>query len=70
MAVFGATAVVALVALSRMVLGVRYLSDVLAAFAEGAAWLTVCIVGIRTYCSTVPALSVAGKLPATTGASK
>jgi membrane-associated phospholipid phosphatase len=49
MAVLGATALVALVALSRMVLGVHYLSDVLAAFAEGVAWLTVCIVGVRTY---------------------
>ena len=49
MAVLGATAVVALVALSRMVLGVHYLSDVLAAFAEGVAWLTVCTVGVRTY---------------------
>ncbi len=49
MAVLSATAVVVLVALSRMVLGVHYLSDVLAAFAEGVAWLTVCMVGVRTY---------------------
>ncbi len=48
-AVLGATALVVLVALSRMVLGVHYLSDVLAAIAEGAAWLRVCIVGTRTY---------------------
>ena len=44
-----ATAVVVLVALSRMYLGVHYLSDVLAAFAEGVAWLTLCLVGTRTF---------------------
>jgi undecaprenyl-diphosphatase len=37
---------VALVALSRMYLGVHYLSDVLAAVAEGCAWLAVCITGV------------------------
>jgi undecaprenyl-diphosphatase len=39
---------VALVALSRMYLGVHYLSDVLAAAAEGAAWLATCIVAVST----------------------
>lgn len=34
--------VVVLVALSRMYLGVHYLSDVLAAMAEGVAWLALC----------------------------
>ena len=48
-AVVVATALVALVALSRMTLGVHYLSDVLAAFAESVAWLTLCVVGTRTY---------------------
>lgn len=48
-AVLAATMLVALVALSRMVLGVHYLSDVLAAFAEGAAWLTLCVVATRTW---------------------
>lgn len=48
-AVVVATALVALVALSRMTLGVHYLSDVLAAFAQSAAWLTLCVVGTRTY---------------------
>jgi undecaprenyl-diphosphatase len=37
---------VALVALSRMYLGVHYLSDVLAAAAEGAAWLATCITAV------------------------
>jgi undecaprenyl-diphosphatase len=39
---------VMLVALSRMYLGVHYLSDVLAAAAEGAAWLAICITAIST----------------------
>jgi undecaprenyl-diphosphatase len=39
---------VALVAVSRMYLGVHYLSDVLAAVAEGCAWLAVCITGVST----------------------
>jgi membrane-associated phospholipid phosphatase len=39
---------VALVALSRMVLGVHYLSDVLAATAEGCAWLAVCLTAVST----------------------
>jgi undecaprenyl-diphosphatase len=39
---------VALVALSRMYLGVHYLSDVLAAAAEGAAWLATCIMAVSS----------------------
>jgi membrane-associated phospholipid phosphatase len=38
-----ATLMVLLVGLSRIYLGVHYLSDVLAALAESCAWLTVCI---------------------------
>jgi len=49
MALMAAMLLIALVALSRMYLGVHYLSDVLAAFAEGAAWLTLCVVAIRTW---------------------
>ena len=37
---------VMLVALSRMYLGVHYLSDVLAAALEGAAWLATCLVAL------------------------
>lgn len=39
---------VSLVALSRMYLGVHYLSDVMAAAVEGCAWLAVCITAIST----------------------
>lgn len=40
---------VALVGLSRMYLGVHYLSDVLAAIAEGCGWLAICIAGVSTW---------------------
>jgi undecaprenyl-diphosphatase len=49
LAVIGAVAMVMLVALSRMYLGVHYLSDVLAAAAEGAAWLAICITAVSTW---------------------
>ena len=39
---------VMLVALSRMYLGVHYLSDVMAAAAEGGAWLAVCVTAVST----------------------
>jgi membrane protein DedA with SNARE-associated domain/membrane-associated phospholipid phosphatase len=47
--VFAAIALVLLVALSRVYLGVHYLSDVLAAFAEAVAWLSLCLMGIHTF---------------------
>jgi undecaprenyl-diphosphatase len=46
--VVAACLLVALVALSRMYLGVHYLSDVLAAIAEGCAWLAVCVTAVST----------------------
>jgi undecaprenyl-diphosphatase len=46
--VLAAAAMVVLVALSRMYLGAHYLSDVLAAAAEGAAWLAICITAVST----------------------
>jgi undecaprenyl-diphosphatase len=42
-----AIATLALVGMSRMVLGVHYLTDVIGASAEGVAWLAVCF-GART----------------------
>ena len=39
---------VALVALSRVYLGVHYLSDILAAFAESLAWLALCLTAVDT----------------------
>lgn len=40
--------VIVLVGFSRMYLGAHYLSDVLAAFAEGIAWLSICFTGVAT----------------------
>jgi undecaprenyl-diphosphatase len=42
-----ALAMVALVAFSRMYVGAHYLSDVLAAFLEGIAWLALCLTAIQ-----------------------
>jgi membrane-associated phospholipid phosphatase len=39
---------VALVGASRMYLGAHYLTDILAAVAEGCAWLAVCITAVST----------------------
>jgi undecaprenyl-diphosphatase len=40
---------IALVAFSRMYLGVHYLSDVLAAISISTAWLVLCLMGVRAY---------------------
>ena len=49
LAVAGAGVLIALVAFSRMYLGLHYLSDVCAAFAEGIAWLAICIGALATF---------------------
>jgi membrane-associated phospholipid phosphatase len=47
--VLAVIALVILVALSRVYLGVHYFSDVVAAFAEAVAWLSLCLMGTHTY---------------------
>jgi membrane-associated phospholipid phosphatase len=42
-AIASASIMIALVAFSRIYLGAHYLSDVLAALAEGMAWLSICL---------------------------
>lgn len=49
LAMLGAAMMVALVAFSRMALGVHYLSDVTAAFAEGVFWVTLCVAAMAMY---------------------
>ena len=46
--VLGACVAAGLVGLSRMYLGVHYLSDVMAAIAVGCGWLAICITGVST----------------------
>lgn len=47
--VAAAIAIVTLVALSRIYLGVHYLSDVLAAVTEGVGWLALCYTAAETF---------------------
>ncbi len=47
LAVLAALLLIMLIGYSRMYLGVHYLSDVLAAGAEGVAWLTVCLTAVE-----------------------
>ena len=49
LALLAASGAIGGVAFSRMYLGVHYLSDVAAAFAEGVAWLTLCIGALSTF---------------------
>jgi undecaprenyl-diphosphatase len=46
---FAAGMMVALVGLSRMYLGVHYLSDVLAGVIEGVAWLVLCLTAAASW---------------------
>jgi membrane-associated phospholipid phosphatase len=49
LALVAAVLMVALVALSRLYLGVHYLSDVLAGASEALAWLTLCTLLLKRY---------------------
>ncbi len=46
--VFAAAMLILLVGISRMTLGVHYLSDVVAGFAAGGVWLSACITALNT----------------------
>jgi membrane-associated phospholipid phosphatase len=48
-AIAAAALLIVLVAFSRMYLGVHYLSDVCAAFAEGVGWLAICIGALAAF---------------------
>jgi membrane-associated phospholipid phosphatase len=52
--VLAAAAAIALVAFSRMYLGVHYLSDVAAACAEGVAWLALCLSALTAFWGRSP----------------
>ena len=54
LALAGAALAVALVAFSRVYLGVHYLSDVAAAFAEGVAWLAICVGALAAFRREAP----------------
>jgi undecaprenyl-diphosphatase len=49
LAIAAAALLIVLVAFSRMYLGVHYLSDVCAAFAEGVGWLAICIGALAAF---------------------
>jgi membrane protein DedA with SNARE-associated domain/membrane-associated phospholipid phosphatase len=53
-----------LIGFSRMYLGVHYLSDVLAGYAAGFAWLVITITGVETIVRRQRALSQADQVPA------
>ena len=54
LALAGALAAITLVAFTRMYLGVHYLSDVVAAFAEGVAWLALCLSALAAFWHRAP----------------
>jgi undecaprenyl-diphosphatase len=45
--VLGAALLIAAIGVSRLYLGVHYLSDVLGGYAAGMLWLSLCIVGVE-----------------------
>jgi len=47
--VFAAVMAIVLIGISRLYLGVHYLSDVIGGFTAGAVWLATCITAIRVY---------------------
>ena len=49
LAVVVASLAIALVGFSRMLLGVHYLSDIVAAFAESVAWLALCHIALAVF---------------------
>jgi len=55
--VVAAAAAVGLVAYTRLYLGVHFLSDVAAAFAEGVAWLALCLGALTAYWGRAPVAS-------------
>ena len=52
--ILAAAGAIALVAFTRMYLGVHYLSDVAAAFAEGVAWLALCLSALTAFWDRAP----------------
>ncbi|HZW74048.1 MAG TPA: phosphatase PAP2 family protein [Caldimonas sp.] len=60
LAIVGALLAIALVAFSRMLLGAHFLSDVLAAFAEGIVWLTISIAALAAFRRDAPRDRAAG----------
>ncbi|HEX6536463.1 MAG TPA: bifunctional DedA family/phosphatase PAP2 family protein [Gemmatimonadaceae bacterium] len=46
-----AAVLVALIGLSRLILGVHFLSDVIGGYAAGLVWLAVCITGVEIACN-------------------
>jgi len=52
--VVAAAGAITLVAFTRMYLGVHYLSDVVAAFAEGVAWLALCLSALTAFWARAP----------------
>lgn len=66
-AIAGSAIIVMAVAISRMYLGAHYLSDVLAAFAEAAAWLTLCLAILHGHLGRAWRESLVGTMPSQQG---